>query len=148
MKRLARQINQEVSLTYLMLRDGTIYFVMLFVLEIFSTIGQYVTVLAGVPGFTFALETVVLSRFLLDLRRTALRLSVAAGPRAGESSTSASGSLIDLSELRFNSRILGSLGGSLALGSSDEESNGMLGSLDGSTDVDDPDQIKEVAAQR
>ncbi|KAH9932629.1 uncharacterized protein B0H18DRAFT_986745 [Fomitopsis serialis] len=138
MKKLARQVDQEVSLTYLLLRDGAIYFVMVLLLEVFATIGQYVSVFAGVPGFTFALETVVLSRFILNLRRAALRLTIENGPGRGSTSSSASDPLVSISELQFNSRILGSLGGSLAFGSSDDDKTG---SADESLDVEEDEEI-------
>ncbi|KAH9932619.1 uncharacterized protein B0H18DRAFT_1115847 [Fomitopsis serialis] len=144
MKKLAREVNQEVSLTYLLLRDGTIYFVMVLFLEVFAAIGQYVTVFAGVSGFTFALVTVVLSRFILNLRRAALRLTVEKHPGRGTNSTSASGPLSSISELQFNSRILGSLGGSLAFGSSDDDDK--TGSADESLDVEveEADEAEEL----
>ncbi|KZT63118.1 hypothetical protein DAEQUDRAFT_770902 [Daedalea quercina L-15889] len=142
LKKLARETDQGVSLTHLILRDGTIYFIVLLLLEVISAIGQYVAALAGVPAFTFALETVVLSRFLLDLRQAALRLTINPGPgRIRNTSSSSSGSIASLTEIQFNSHILGSLGGSLAFGFSND---GYPESTDESTETERSEDVMDI----
>ncbi|KAH9829096.1 uncharacterized protein C8Q71DRAFT_791721 [Rhodofomes roseus] len=143
LKKLARENNQEVSLTYLLLRDGTVYFGLMFFLEIFASVGQYVTALAGAPGFVFALEAILLSRFILNLRRVALQLMIPHGRQLGAASFSAFSSRLSFSELQFDSRVLGTLGGSLALGSSYDGETGI------GNDVlaeGDPEYLEEMAA--
>ena len=67
------------------------------------------------------LETIVLSRFLLNLRRAALRLTISPGPWNNTFSDTTD-TVASLSELQFNSQVIGSLGGSLAFGPSDDYS--------------------------
>ena len=64
-------------------------------------------------------STIVLSRFLLDLRRTALRLTVNHSTRNNSFSETLN-TASSPSELRFNSHVLGDLGGSLSFGSNDD----------------------------
>ncbi|TFY64157.1 hypothetical protein EVJ58_g2802 [Rhodofomes roseus] len=143
LKKLARENNQEVSLTYLLLRDGTVYFGLMFLLEIFASVGQYVTALAGAPGFVFALEAILLSRFILNLRRVALQLMIPHGRQLGAASFSAFSSRLSFSELQFDSRVLGTLGGSLALGSSYDGETGIVNDV---LAEGDPEYQEELAA--
>ena len=64
--------------------------------------------------------TVVLSRFLLDLRRAAFRPTISSGLRA-DSFSRTSDIVASQSELHFNSNVLGALGGSLSLDSGDDD---------------------------
>ncbi|TFY64160.1 hypothetical protein EVJ58_g2806 [Rhodofomes roseus] len=144
LKKLARENNQEVSLTDLLLRDGTVYFGLMFLLEIFASIGQYVTALEGAPAFVFALEAILLSRFILNLRRVALQLVISNGRQLGAASFSAFSSRLSVSELQFDSRVLGTLGGSLALGSSYDGETGII--VDDVLAEGDPEYLEEMAA--
>lgn len=68
---------------------------------------------------TYRFQTIALSRFLLDLRRTALRLTLnhrTSNNMLSETSNAASSP----SELHFGSHVLGDLGGSVSFGSDDD----------------------------
>ena len=64
---------------------------------------------------TFRLQTIALSRFLLDLRCTAVRLTINHRTKTGTLSEG-SNTTSSPSELRFNSHVLGGLDGSLSFG--------------------------------
>ena len=68
---------------------------------------------------TSRLETIVLSRFLLNLRRTAIRLTINHRTR-NNTLSEVSNTTSSLSELRFNSHVLEDLGGSLSFHSDDD----------------------------
>ena len=69
---------------------------------------------------TSRLETIVLSRFLFNLRRTAVRLTI--NHRTKNNTLSeVSNTASSPSELRFNSHVLEDLGGSLSFHSDDDD---------------------------
>ena len=69
--------------------------------------------------YTSRLSTIALSRFLLDLRRTALRLTLD-HRTSGHSFSENSNVDSTRSELRFNPHVLDDLGGPLSFDSDDE----------------------------
>ena len=80
---------------------------------------------------TSRLETIVLSRFLLDLRCTAVRLTINHRTR-NDTLLEGSNTTSSPSELRFNSHVLGGLGGSLSFVPDDEVEV-----------TEDPDEVTE-----
>ncbi|OSD04337.1 hypothetical protein PYCCODRAFT_1466298 [Trametes coccinea BRFM310] len=90
LRRLAAQTSMQVSLATLLVRDGTIYFLVLLVMNTchiaFSLTGRFTYTIT----FEEPLTTILISRFLLNLR---------------EASTSTGQSSLDMSEPSFVRRI-------------------------------------------
>ncbi|KAH9840195.1 uncharacterized protein C8Q71DRAFT_746245 [Rhodofomes roseus] len=104
-KKLARQMNVNVSLTSLLLRDGTIYFCTLLVANV-VVLTSYIQNVSfsddsEVAVLVLVLTTILLSRLFLNLREAALG-----------SETASLSQDTRMSDARF-SRVLGPLGNSL-----------------------------------
>ncbi|KAH9907695.1 uncharacterized protein B0H18DRAFT_1076939 [Fomitopsis serialis] len=105
-KKLARQMNINISLTSLLLRDGTIYFCTLLVANII-VLTSYIQSISfsddsEVAVLVLVLTTILLSRLFLNLREVAL----------GSETMSLETQDTERSDLRF-SRYIGPLGNSL-----------------------------------
>ncbi|GBE88878.1 hypothetical protein SCP_1402860 [Sparassis crispa] len=68
-KREADRVNMEASLSTLLLRDGTIYFVLLVLLNIAHMTCYLLSVWLDVSFFVNSFSAVIISRFLLNLRQ-------------------------------------------------------------------------------
>ncbi|PCH39080.1 hypothetical protein WOLCODRAFT_129036 [Wolfiporia cocos MD-104 SS10] len=68
-RRLARIAQVEVSLSALLLRDGTIYFVVLFVLNVLDIVLWLTRVFENLTVYNEVFTTILLSRFFLNLRQ-------------------------------------------------------------------------------
>ncbi|OCH92593.1 hypothetical protein OBBRIDRAFT_886094 [Obba rivulosa] len=70
LKRLADQNNVETPLVTMLLRDGTLYFLALLVLNVLSIVGWATNVFVfSVQDFTTPLSSVIISHFLMNLRQ-------------------------------------------------------------------------------
>ncbi|KAH9926357.1 hypothetical protein B0H21DRAFT_764173 [Amylocystis lapponica] len=105
-KRAANAANMKVSLTTLLLRDGTIYFVVLSLLNI-ADIGLYVTgVYQDMGNFIDPLTAILISHFLSHLHEVYLS--------GGDSITTSGSSTAHFSDMQFSSRVVGTIGAPLS----------------------------------
>ncbi|KAH9932575.1 uncharacterized protein B0H18DRAFT_986310 [Fomitopsis serialis] len=72
MKKMAAAAHLDVSLTSLLLRDGTVYFSIRLILDLLSLLMQYTNETAGIDNFITPFLAMLLSRFFLNLRDVAL----------------------------------------------------------------------------
>ncbi|EPS95404.1 hypothetical protein FOMPIDRAFT_117293 [Fomitopsis schrenkii] len=98
--KLANGLHMKSSITSLLLRDGTTYFCVLLALNIIDTVLWATRLTLEIDNFCFVVTTILLSRFFFNLREVALVPELSSSPS-------------DLSDLHF-SRVLGTLGGTLA----------------------------------
>ncbi|TFY67957.1 hypothetical protein EVJ58_g1300 [Rhodofomes roseus] len=110
-KRCKDSAKVKLPLTTLLLRDGTAYFSILLVLNIINIIMWTTNIYQNVTEFPTTLTTVLLSRFILNLRQRAL------APQSIVSSPS------QLSDIRF-STLIQSFSDSLAHGSDEPDKEG------------------------
>ncbi|KAJ8495231.1 hypothetical protein ONZ51_g1803 [Trametes cubensis] len=101
---LGKDLPTPMRLTTVLLYDGTVYFVVLTVLDILLLIFEYLQVWISTQNFKVTLTTILVSEFLNDLHEAADKMS-------------GSGSLSSVSDLEF--RIVGSIGASLPAPSDD-----------------------------
>ncbi|KAH9935343.1 uncharacterized protein B0H18DRAFT_1114102 [Fomitopsis serialis] len=133
-QRSANAMNVKTSIVTLLLRDGTVYFGVLLVINIICLILWVTNVLQAASTFSTAhthgflpgrLNTILLSRFFLNLRET-----------SGLRSDGTTDTKSEPSEARFASLVFNSLGGSLALGL-DEQLDFAGHTQDGTEELED-----------
>ncbi|KAH9934388.1 uncharacterized protein B0H18DRAFT_1188531 [Fomitopsis serialis] len=71
LKKLAHTIGEQIPLTTLLLRDGTVYFGALVVVDILEIVSHYTSALIEVTELAISFTTVILSHFFLNLRNAA-----------------------------------------------------------------------------
>ncbi|KAH9832056.1 uncharacterized protein C8Q71DRAFT_779602 [Rhodofomes roseus] len=120
---LLRAAGQDAKITTLLLRDGTIYFGAILVVDVLQAAGQYTEVLSVFDAFPGSLTAVILSHLLLNLRN-------AANPAEGTTSAF-------MSELNFSGPH--SLGGSIVFQEDDNEEMVDEEFMDGEVAGDTPD---------
>ncbi|KAK7685607.1 hypothetical protein QCA50_011474 [Cerrena zonata] len=109
-KRLASRLNMKTVVTTLLIRDGTIYFCVLLLLHtVFFITLQFDLLLNPLPLFIDVLTTILISRFMLNLRS----VFVSASPTNGVTPTTVR--ITTFSDPEFASRldIVGNLGAPL-----------------------------------
>ncbi|KAK7676395.1 hypothetical protein QCA50_020658 [Cerrena zonata] len=142
-KRLASQLNMKTVVTTLLIRDGTIYFCVLLLLHtVFFITLQFDLLLNPLPLFIDVLTTILISRFMLNLRS----VFVSASPTNGAISTTVR--ITTFSDPEFASRldIVGNLGAPLNHGTPIDDSLNL--SLDRDSQrftTDDTDEHQEKA---
>lgn len=102
------------GISYLLLRDGTTYFVTLLLLNILSLLSIRVQAFNNMPTLIDTLTSILISRFILDLRDNS---------RPGEDSSEWNAHLSEISDVQFavpsrsqrTSRFIGNLGASIGL---------------------------------
>ncbi|KAI0781922.1 hypothetical protein C8Q75DRAFT_812067 [Abortiporus biennis] len=100
----SQQVNTDCSIVIYLLRDGTIYFLCLMILNAVTLMGVKTLTTGGVPIVLQSVTSILISRFMLNLRGVYL-------PK-DDSSDSFHPSKI--SDLHFASSIVGNLGAPLA----------------------------------
>lgn len=65
----ARLLNNSVTYATLLLRDGTLYFLILLVLNVVAITTNILSLSLSTPYFVYGFQSVVISRFLLNLRQ-------------------------------------------------------------------------------
>ncbi|KZT65049.1 hypothetical protein DAEQUDRAFT_740914 [Daedalea quercina L-15889] len=101
--RLARQERISAPLSALLLRDGTIYFGLITIIDILGIVFYTTEVFGGFSYFAYSFTSIILTRFFLNLRKASLGNE---DTQASQSPWSESGTHL--------SRGAGSLGGSIA----------------------------------
>ncbi|KAI0937630.1 hypothetical protein AcV7_003616 [Taiwanofungus camphoratus] len=104
-KQLISQTSMKISVTMLLLRDGTIYFSVLFALNIIFMITSFLNNYINFALFPDVFTSILISHLFLNLRQVHL----AQGHISSE--------LSQTSDLQFASRIVGNLGAPLNHGS-------------------------------
>ncbi|KAL6302930.1 hypothetical protein BKA93DRAFT_827022 [Sparassis latifolia] len=117
----------KTPLASLLLRDGTLYFGLLVVLNAADLTCCFVATEIDIPYFTIALSNIIISRFLLNLRK------VNHDNEYGMNGTRPSFVVSCRSEIRFAPSFVGSMGASLNFGpfddtepAADEENAGVV----------------------
>ncbi|KAH9841409.1 uncharacterized protein C8Q71DRAFT_736785 [Rhodofomes roseus] len=100
--KLSRSMSVEPSLSKLILRDGSVYFAVLFVLNVLNTTLWVVDIYKNVTVFSNVLSVILLSHLFINLRTTALNHD-----------SSLSGQSSVMSDVRF-SGVLGGMGSAVA----------------------------------
>lgn len=67
-KKYADEAGMPLRITTLLLRDGTLYFVLLLILNIVDFTSYLLSISITIPYFLFAAQYVIVSRFLLNIR--------------------------------------------------------------------------------
>ncbi|GBE84072.1 hypothetical protein SCP_0600500 [Sparassis crispa] len=108
-KRYANSAHVEAPLATLLLRDGTLYFMLLLMLNLSLMLSNYYGVYEYLPYFIDLFMCIIVSRFLLNLRETDnVQNHVASNP---------SFVCTHARSLQLASRIVGNMGASLSHGS-------------------------------
>ncbi|KZT71027.1 hypothetical protein DAEQUDRAFT_810281 [Daedalea quercina L-15889] len=116
-RRNASALDVKTPIAVLLLRDGTIYFGVLLVINILSLALWVTNVLEAASTFSSALNTILFSRLFLNLREAAI------APGSTASTTSKS------PNEHFTSLVFGNIGGSLAHGMDAHAESGTVQSM-------------------
>jgi len=103
--RMAREANLEKSLSQLLLRDGTLYFLGLLILNIGTLTYYLVTgIVSSLETIMDSIQSIIVARFLLNLRGMGSQQNDTAGALTGGSR---------FSSVHFAPRAVGNIGGEL-----------------------------------
>lgn len=114
-KREADEVNVKTSIVTLLLRDGTIYFGVLLILNVLHLVLSLTNVFLDVTYFVTSLSSIIISRFLLNLRQIGL-----SGHDENQRPSFVHSVVPNshISDIRFRSTIMGNIGASLSHGMS------------------------------
>jgi len=101
------QPKKNGTLTYLIQRDGTIYFVTLLILNVINLVAVKFQAFGSLPAITEVLNSILISRFILNLRGVYLYGT------DSKASSNSSLKLSDISTLQFADDMAGNLGAPL-----------------------------------
>lgn len=106
-KQEAVEANMKTTTVTLLLRDGTFYFIVLLVINVLHLTLSLTNVFSDVTYFSTAMSSVIVSRFLLNLRQVHME------DNYPDEQPSFVGSTSRISDVRFASTVVGNLGAPL-----------------------------------
>lgn len=106
-KQEAVEANMKTTTVTLLLRDGTFYFIVLLVINVLHLTLSLTNVFSDVTYFSTAMSSVIVSRFLLNLRQVHME------DNYPDEQPSFVSSISRISDVRFASTVVGNLGAPL-----------------------------------